>query len=192
MVRMSDNGVVAISKNPGEITLKGFTFMKDKLPNDFEVCLIVENSGHLSAACWYPGLWSTEGGKPGSFRQSRGGIISPEYVLAWLPIEHTSIEKNIWWDPDYKLIAEFWECLRVFAKNGDPILIFEYTSGAEERVLFHMDVKTGEIVESKETGYEDVKMIVSVLGKWYKAFKGELLEGFTTRNYKTLSNNGDL
>lgn len=69
MVRMSDNGVVAISKNPGEITLKGFTFMKDKLPNDFEVCLIVENSGHLSAACWYPGLWSTEGGKPGSFRQ---------------------------------------------------------------------------------------------------------------------------
>ena len=39
---MSDNGVVAISKNPGEITLKGFTFMKDKLPNDFEVCLIVD------------------------------------------------------------------------------------------------------------------------------------------------------
>ena len=55
-----------------------------------------------------------------------------------------------------------------------------------------MDVKTGEIVESKETGYEDVKMIVSVLGKWYKAFKGELLEGFTIRNYKTLFNNGDL
>ena len=157
MVRMSDNGVVAISKNPGEITLKGFTFMKDKLPDDFEVCLIVENSGHLSAACWYPGLWPTEGEKPGSFRQSRGGIISPEYVLAWLPIEHTSIEKNIWWDPDYKLIAEFWDCLRVFAKNGDPILIFEYTGGAEERALFHMDVKTGEIVGSKETGYEDVK-----------------------------------
>ena len=57
---MSDKGIVAISKNPGEITLKGFTFMKDKLPDDFEVCLIVENSGHLSAACWCPGLWSTE------------------------------------------------------------------------------------------------------------------------------------
>ena len=121
---MSDNGVVAISKNPGEITLKGFTFMKDKLPNDFEVCLI--------------------------------------------------------------------DSLIVFTKNGYPILTFVSTSGAEERVLFHMDVKTGEIVESKETGYEDVKMIVSVLGKWYKAFKGELLEGFTIRNYKTLFNNGDL
>ena len=86
---MGTNEVFAISNKPGEVTLKGFNYIKDKLPDDFEVCLIVEKDGHLSAGCWDTGVWSTNHGKiPGSFRQSRGGVLEFDSVLAWLPIEN--------------------------------------------------------------------------------------------------------
>ena len=49
---MITNEVFAISNKPGEVTLKGFNYIKDRLPDDFEVCLIVEKDGHLSAGCW--------------------------------------------------------------------------------------------------------------------------------------------
>lgn len=69
-LRMSSNEVFAVSHHPGEITLKGFSFIKDKLPDEFEVCLIVEKNGDLSVGCWDTGVWSAENGKPGCFRQS--------------------------------------------------------------------------------------------------------------------------
>ena len=94
---MSNNEVFATSNYLGEITLKGFSFIKDKLPDDFEVCLLVLKDGRLSAGCWDTGMWSTENGKPGCFRQSRGGVIEVDYVLAWLPIEETSIDVNSLW-----------------------------------------------------------------------------------------------
>ena len=89
---MSRSEVLAISNHPGEVTLKGFTFTKDRLPDDFEVCLIIEKDGHLSAGCWDTGKYSTENGEPGCFRQSRGGIIEADDVLAWLPLEETAID----------------------------------------------------------------------------------------------------
>lgn len=89
---MSTNEVFATSNKPGEVTLKGFNYIKDGFPDDFEVCLIVEKDGHLSAGCWDTGLWSTENEKPGSFRQSRGGVIEFDDVLAWLPIEKATID----------------------------------------------------------------------------------------------------
>ncbi len=84
--------VSATSNKPRDLTINGFIFMKERLPDDFEVCLIIENDGHLSAGCWDTGTYSTEDGKPGAFRQSRGGVIDAEYVLAWLPIEEASID----------------------------------------------------------------------------------------------------
>lgn len=60
---MDINEAFAISNKPGEITLTGFHFIKDMLPQDFEVCLIIEKNGHLSAGCWDTGLWSTENGR---------------------------------------------------------------------------------------------------------------------------------
>ena len=39
---MSMNEVFAISNKPGEVNLKGFNYIRDRLPDDFEVCLIVE------------------------------------------------------------------------------------------------------------------------------------------------------
>ena len=79
---MSTNEVLAISNKPGEVTLNGFNYIQDRFPDDFEVCLIVEKDGHLTAGCWDTGLWATENGKPGRFRQSRGGVIEPDDVLA--------------------------------------------------------------------------------------------------------------
>ena len=100
-LRISSNEVLARSNHLGEVTLKGFTFIKDGLPEDFEVCLIVEKDGNLSAGCWDTGVRSTENGKPGCFRQSRGGVIDVDYVLAWLPIEETAIDiKGVSWDPE--------------------------------------------------------------------------------------------
>lgn len=94
---MSTNEVLAISNKPGKVTLKGFTYMKERLPDDFAVCIIVYKDGRLSAGSWDTGLWSTENGKPGCFRQGRGGVIEPESVLAFLPIEEAAINiKGVW------------------------------------------------------------------------------------------------
>lgn len=132
----------AISNNPGEITLSGITFMKDCTPDDVEVCLIVWNDGQISAGCWV-----TDSAGKGIFRQGRNGTIDAESILAWLPLEgKLYIERNIWWDPEYHLIADFYECFRVFAKDGDASLVFEYTGG-EEKMIFHMNACTGEIPE---------------------------------------------
>ena len=60
--------------------------------DDFEVCLIVERTGHLSAGCWDTGTLATKDGAPGEFRQSRGGTIDLEYVWAWLPMEEYEVE----------------------------------------------------------------------------------------------------
>ncbi len=89
---MRTNEVVAILNKPREVTLKDFNYIKDRFPDDFEVCLIIEKNGHLSAGCWDTGVWSTENGKTGSFRQSRGGSIDSDDVLAWLPIEKITID----------------------------------------------------------------------------------------------------
>ena len=56
---MRINRVFAESHETGELTLKGFSYIKDTLPDDFEVCLIIEKNGHLSAGCWDTGLRST-------------------------------------------------------------------------------------------------------------------------------------
>lgn len=176
----------AVSNKPGEITLSGFTFMKDRTPDDFEVCLIVENMGGLSAGCWF-----TDSNGNGAFRQGRNGIIDAEYVLAWFPLEEgLSIETNIWWNPEYHLIAEFYECFRVFAKDGDASLVFEYTGG-KEKMMFHLNAGTGEIPELNKEGYEDLPYIMIVLDKWYEAFKPELLNGLISGQYKALPRMGD-
>lgn len=56
------------------------------LPHDFEVCLIIDRKGRLTACCWDTGLWSTANGAPGAFRQSRGCSIELDCVWAWLPL----------------------------------------------------------------------------------------------------------
>lgn len=184
---MSNNEVFAISHYPREVTLKGFSFIKDKLPNNFEVCLIVEKNGNLSAGCWDTGVWSTENGKLGCFRQSRGGVIEADYVLAWLPIENTAIDvKSLWWNPTYQLISVFQDCFSVFAKDGDNCLIFEYSGEDDEKVIFHMDVRTGDILEVKKDGRDEIHYLKSTLRAWYNDFKEKLLKDYYSGKYTIL------
>lgn len=75
-----------------DIPITKFTDIGDRLPDDFEVCLIVEKSGRLTAGCWDTGLYARKDGKPGCFKQSRGGAIDIDSVKAWLPIEKYSIK----------------------------------------------------------------------------------------------------
>jgi len=183
---MSSNEVFAISHHPGEVTLKGFSFIKDKFPDDFEVCLIVEKDGKLSAGCWDAG-WSTENGKLGCFRQSRGGVIDTEHVLAWLPIEETAIDvKGLWWNPEFHLISVFLDCFMVFAKDSDSCLIFEYSGGDDEKVIFHMDVRTGNILELEKDGRDKIYYLKSTLRAWYDEFKEKLLEDYHNGRYTIL------
>lgn len=155
---MGTNEVFAISNKPGEVTLKGFNYIKDRFPNDFEVCLIVEKDGHLSAGCWDTGLWSTDHGKiPGSFRQSRGGVLEFDSVLAWLPIEKTEIDiKELWWNPEYRLVSIIYDSIMVFAKDTDNYLTMEYYGGNEGKIIFYMDVQTGNILENDKNRKEEI------------------------------------
>ena len=184
---MGTNEVFAISNKPGEVTLKGFNYIKDRFPDDFEVCLIVEKDGHLSAGCWDTGVWSTENGKPGSFRQSRGGVIEPDDVLAWLPIEEATINiKGLWWNPEYRLISAFLDCVMVFAKDADDCLIIEYSGGDEEKVIFRMDVKTGNVIEIDKNGRDEIYYLQSTLRAWYDDVKEKLLEDYHSGRYTVL------
>lgn len=74
------------------LKLDDFHFIKEELPEDFEVCLIVLRNGKLTAGCWDTGLYSRKDGEPGAFRQSRGMTISLDSVWAWLPIEEYSLD----------------------------------------------------------------------------------------------------
>lgn len=185
--RMSSNEVFAVSHHPGEVTLKGFSFIQEKLPDEFEVCLIVEKNGNLSAGCWDTGVQSTENGKPGCFRQSRGGVIDADYVLAWLPIEETAIDvKCLWWNLEYQLISVFQDCVMVFAKDGDKYLIFEYSGGNDEKVIFHMDVRTGNILEIEKDNGDKIYYLKSTLQAWYDDFKERLLKDYHNGRYTML------
>jgi hypothetical protein len=184
---MSTYEVLAISNKLGEVTLKGFTYMKDRLPDDFEVCLIVEKDGRLSAGSWDTGLWSTENGEPGCFRQGRGGVIESDGVLAWLPIEEAAINiKGLWWNPEYRLISAFLDCVLVFAKDADDCLIIEYSGGAEEKVIFHMDVKTGNILAIDKNGRDEIPYLQRTFRAWYDDVKEKLLEDYYSGRYTVL------
>ncbi len=189
---MDINEAFAISNKPGEITLTGFHFIKDMLPQDFEVCLIIEKNGHLSAGCWDTGLWSTANGKAGSFRQSRGGVIELDNVLAWLPIEETTINiKELWWNPEYRLIAILLNCVMVFAKDADKYLTIEYYGGNEKKIIFHMDVTTGNILEIDENGRGEIYYLQSTMRAWYDDLKEKLLEGYYSGRYFALPKWGE-
>lgn len=183
---MSNNEVLAISYHPREVTLKGFSFIQDKIPDEFEICLIVEKNGKLSAGCWDAGD-TTENGKLGYFRQSRGGVIDADYVLAWLPIEATVIDvKGLWWNSEYRTISVFQDCVRVFAKDGDNCLIFEYSGENDEKVIFHMDVRTGNILEIEKDGRDKIYCLKSTVRAWYDDFKEKLLEDYNNGRYAML------
>lgn len=105
--------------------------------------------------------------------------------MAWFPLERVFIEKNIEWDPEYHLVTEFYG-LRVYAKDTESILTFEYTGG-NEKMVFHMDINTGNILENENMiGYEDLKYIRHTVEHWYDSFKDKLLDDYRNGGYNIL------
>lgn len=172
------NRVSACTKNSKEVMLSGFTFMKDREPEEFEVCVIVERTGHLSAGCWL------KGESAGVFRQGRGGIIGSEHVVAWFPIEEANIDVNNYdWNPMFRLIAEFYG-VKVFASDKDSVITLDYIGGKDEMVI-HMDVTNGQIIEN-DSDFEDIKYIKTTLMDWYGTYRDELVECYRNGRYYRL------
>ena len=185
---MSDyNKVKAISANYQTVSLTGFTFLADRLPDDCEECLVVERDGQLSAGCWDIGTRRTEDGEPGVFHQSRGGVLNVSDVLAWLPIEKCSIDiKQICWNPEYHLIGSTAYGFTVYAKDSDPCLIVEYTGGNDGTILFNMDVRTGSCLAVNKDDKEEISCIKGGLKAWCEDNKERLIEDYHSGNYSVL------
>ena len=88
-----------------------------------------------------------------------GGVLEFDSVLAWLPIEKTEIDiKELWWNPEYRLISIIYDSIMVFAKDADDYLTMEYYGGDKGKIIFHMDVQTGNILETDKN--EKTKYII--------------------------------
>lgn len=76
-------------KKDFRITLSNFELKKDgNKPEVFGVYLIIDKRGQLSAGCWTEGTEYPNG----AFRQSRGGSIDLENVIAWIDLEKERID----------------------------------------------------------------------------------------------------
>lgn len=107
--------------------------------------------------------------------------------MAWLPIEKATIDINgLWWNPEYRLISAFLECVMVFAKDADECLKIEYSGGDEGKISFRMDVKTGNILEKDENDRNGIFYLKSTLKAWYDHFKERLLEDYQSGRYSVL------
>lgn len=108
-------------------------------------------------------------------------------MLTWLPIEATAIDVNgLWWNPEFHLISVFFDCFMVFARDADNCLIFEYSGGDDEKVIFQMDVRTGNILELEKDGRDKIYYLKSTLRAWYDDFKEKLLEDYHNGRYTIL------
>ena len=74
----------------------------------------------------------------------------------------------------------------VFAKDADDCLIIEYSGGDEKKVIFRMDVKTGNVIEINKNGRDEIYYLQSTLRAWYDDVKEKLLEDYHSGSYTVL------
>ena len=71
-----------------KIELTDFFFVEDEIyPDEFELILVIDKDGHLSAGCVDNGSAYRSYGSCGVIRQGRDGIISFDDIIAWKPID---------------------------------------------------------------------------------------------------------
>lgn len=71
-----------------KLELTDFFFIKDGIyPADFELILVIDQQGKLSAGCVDKGHAYRDGYPHGVIRQSRGGVMYFDNILAWKPID---------------------------------------------------------------------------------------------------------
>ena len=79
----------------------------------------------------------------------------------------------------------------VFAKDADKYLTIEYYCGNEKKIIFHMDVTTGNILELDENGKGEIYYLQSTMRAWYDDLKEKLLEGYYSGRYTVLPKWGE-
>ena len=116
-----------------------------------------------------------------------GGVLEFDSVLAWLPIEKTEIDiKELWWNPEYRLISIIYDSIMVFAKDTDNYLTMEYYGGNEGKIIFYMDVQTGNILEIDKNEKNEIYYLQSTLRAWYSDMREKLLEGYQNGKFTIL------
>lgn len=114
-------------------------------------------------------------------------VLEFDSVLAWLPIEKTEIDiKELWWNPEYRLISIIYDSIMVFAKDTDNYLTMEYYGGNEGKIIFYMDVQTGNILENDKNRKEEIYYLQSTLRAWYSDMREKLLEGYQNGKFTIL------
>ena len=107
--------------------------------------------------------------------------------MAWLPIEKTEIDiKELWWNPEYRLISIIYDSIMVFAKDADDYLTMEYYGGDKGKIIFHMDVQTGNILETDKNEKNEIYYLQSTLRAWYNDMREKLLEGYQNGKFTIL------
>lgn len=108
-------------------------------------------------------------------------------MLAWLPIEKTEMDiKELWWNPKYRLISIIYDSIMVFAKDTDNYLTMEYYGENEGKIIFYMDVQTGNILENDKNRKEEIYYLQSTLRAWYSDMRVKLLEGYQNGRFTIL------
>ena len=77
-----------MQRNQIKIELTDFFFIEDGIyPEEFELILVIDKDGHLSAGCVDKGSAYRTYGSYGVISQSRGGIMSFDDIIAWKSID---------------------------------------------------------------------------------------------------------
>ena len=60
-----------------------------------------------------------------------------------------------------------YDSIMVFAKDADDYLTMEYYGGDKGKIIFHMDVQTGTILEIDKNEKNEIYYLQSTLRAWY-------------------------
>ena len=96
-----------------------------------------------------------------------------------------SMEKFIGY-PEYRLVSIIYDSIMVFAKDTDNYLTMEYYGGNEGKIIFYMDVQTGNILENDKNRKEEIYYLQSTLRAWYNDMREKLLEGYQNGRFTIL------
>lgn len=87
------------------------------------------------------------------------------------------IQRNTDANPMFKVHGEF---LCKWSKSG------RCAGGNDEKIIFHMDVRTGNILEIEKDNEDKIYYLKSTLYAWYDDFKERLLEDYHNGRYTML------
>ena len=73
-----------------------------------------------------------------------------------------------------------------YIKDADDYLTMEYYGGDKGKIIFYMDVQTGNILESDKNGKDEIYYLQSTLRVWYNDMREKLLEGYQNGRFTIL------